>query len=81
MAVEKWSILAYFDYWGRHSLILMVTHYSIIQVICEIINKTIYNEPHLAGYHALYFFIVTMIVEYFIAELIHRRMPFLLGKH
>ena len=81
MAVEKWSILAYFDYWGRHSLILMVTHYSIIQVICEIINKTIYNEPHLAGYRALYFFIVTMIVEYFIAELIHRRMPFLLGKH
>lgn len=81
MSIEKWRILGYFDYWGRHSLVLMVTHYSIIQVICEITNKAVYDEPYLTGYHALCFFIITMIAEYFIAELIHRRMPFLLGKH
>lgn len=80
MAVEKWSIFGYFGYWGRHSLALMVTHYSIIQVICEIINRVVYDEPYLMGFHALYFFVATMIVEYYIAEFIHHKMPFLIGK-
>ena len=59
---------------------LMVTHYSIVMVICEIINKFLFNEPYIHGYPAFIYFIAIMIVEYFICEIITRKFPILLGK-
>lgn len=80
MTMENVRITNYFNYWGRNSLALMVTHYSIVLVICEWINKCLFNEPHIQGYVAFVYFIVVMIVEYYICEIITRKYPTLLGK-
>lgn len=80
MVIQRWKIMDYFDYWGKYSLALMVTHYSLIEVLCEITNKALFSQPKLSGFPALYFFLLTMIVEYFIAEFLYRQAPTLLGR-
>lgn len=80
MVIQQWKIMEYFDYWGRYSLALMVTHYSLIQVLCEITNHALFSQPKLNGVPALGFFLLTMIIEYFIAEFLYRKAPALLGK-
>lgn len=70
----------YFEYWGRNSLILMATHYSILMELCVLINKIFFHEPILSGWSAIVFFIITMILEYPIACLINKKYQFLLGK-
>ena len=80
MAMGNIRYANYFNYWGRNSMALMVTHYSIVMVICEIFNKFLFNEPYIHGYPAFIYFIAIMIVEYFICEIITRKFPILLGK-
>ncbi len=80
MALERLRIMHYFNYWGINSLALMVTHYSIVLVLCEMLNKYLTNEPHIHGYPAFAWFAVVMLIEYFICECITRKMPMTLGK-
>lgn len=80
MAMENLRFTNYFNYWGRNSLALMVTHYSIVMVACEMINKYLFNEPHIQGYAAFVYFIAVMIVEYYICDRITKKYPFVLGK-
>lgn len=80
MAADDMRITDYFNYWGLNSLALMVTHYSIVMVLFEMLNKAILHEPYIQGYPAFAYFVAIMIVEYFICELITRKCPRLLGK-
>lgn len=72
--------LDYLNFWGRNSLILMLTHYSIIMEFCIYINYHIFGNPTLSNWNAIFFFIITMIVEYPLTLLINKKFRFLLGK-
>lgn len=69
----------YFDYWGRNSLSLMVTHYSITLVISRIIVEK-FIGMYFYGKVTIYAFVVSMIVSYFMTLALNKYFPCLLGK-
>jgi len=79
MSVETSPIWRYFHYWGRNSMALMVTHFSILIVLCDVAVRLICGHPMKGGWIAFSLFCVTMIAEYFIAEWLSRRYPKILG--
>lgn len=76
---QHWKVWNYFDYWGRNSLSLMVTHYSITLVICKIIVENIL-DMQFYGWTTIYAFVMSMIFTYFITLIINKYFPYLLGK-
>lgn len=79
MVVETSPLLHYFHYWGRNSMALMVTHFSILMVLCDIVVRLLYGTPMKGGWIALAMFGFTMTSEYFIAEWLSKRFPRILG--
>jgi len=77
---ENFIINKFFNFWGKNSLILMLTHYSIVMEICIVINKFWFNEDTLFGINGLIFFAITIIIEYPIVYFINNKAKFLLGK-
>lgn len=69
----------YFDYWGRNSLSLMVTHFSITLVLSRIVVENLLGMVF-DGWVTIYAFAVSIIVSYFFALLLNRYFPYLLGK-
>lgn len=69
----------YFDYWGRNSLSLMVTHYCITLVLSKIIVTQFLNTEFM-GWITIYAFIASMIVSYIFTLALNRYFPYLLGK-
>lgn len=80
MLAEKWVISKFFVFWGKNSLILMVTHYSILMEISMILNTYFTGSNEFTGMNTIYFFLATVIVEYPIVYLINAKAKFLLGK-
>ena len=78
--VERMKVCCFFDYWGKNSLALMATHYSIVLVLFQILNQHLYGETKLTGISSLVFFVLAMMIEYPIVEVINKRFRFLLGK-
>ena len=78
--IEKTPASRIWQYFGRNSLIIMATHYSIIQVGCELINKHYTGNSQLSGLSALYWFAGSLILEIPVIWLIDRHLPFLVGK-
>lgn len=70
-------LLDYFDYWGRNSLSLMVTHYSIVQVFIIIL---IVNILHIqfTGWVTIYAFLASMPIQWGITVMLERYSPQLL---
>lgn len=79
IALETSPLLRYFNYWGRNSMALMVTHFSILIVLCDIAVRLICGHPMRGGWIALSLFGLTMIIEYFLAEWLSRKYPKILG--
>mgnify|MGYP005904861945 CR=1 FL=1 len=79
MSIETSPLLRYFNYWGRNSMALMVTHFSILIVLCDIAVWLIWGHPMRGGWIALSLFGLTMIIEYFLAEWLSRKYPKILG--
>jgi len=80
MGLDKLPGMGIWAYWGRNSLIIMVTHYSILQVVCERINYRIYDTPEMVGWAALIFFAVSLVLEIPVIFLINKFAPWLIGK-
>ncbi len=78
-SIGQFSIFNFFDYWGRNSLALMVTHYSIVQVLLTIL---IVNGLHytFCGWITIAAFIISMPIQYLIAIFINRYVPQIIGK-
>lgn len=74
---QNLKIWNYFDYWGRNSLGLMVTHYSIIQVLLTIFITKVLNLE-MWGWITIGAFVFSMPIEFFLVELIKRYWPWLL---
>lgn len=79
-SLEKTAYMNFFDFWGVNSLCLMLIHYSIILVICQMVDKYIYNNDSYFGIHTLVYFIVSMPVLYSVTLLLNAKAKFLLGK-
>lgn len=67
-------------YCGKHSMAIMVTHYSIVLVICTIFNKYFLGDASLFGWYSLGWFMCAMVIEYIIILVLEYRFPKLLGK-
>lgn len=78
-SVEKYDLFAYLNYWGRNSLNLMLTHYSITLVIVQIIFDHILQIPF-AGRITLIAFIASLPVQHLFVYLVNRFAIQTLGK-
>ena len=81
-SIQEFRILNYLNYWGLHSLGLMVTHYSLLLPICVILQNYICHSEalRLHGRTSMLYFIVVMVVEYYLVSFIEKRYPKLLAK-
>lgn len=81
MALETSPVLRYFDYWGRNSMALMVTHMSILLVIADVVTIRLAGH-RVAGYgwHSFATFCAVMVIEYFLAEWLRRCFPRSVGQ-
>ena len=77
--MKKGVIAKFFSFWGINSLVMMVTHYSILLVICQIIDHGIFQEPF-SGIRTLAWFTISVIVEYPIVWFFNHKAKWMLGK-
>lgn len=76
-AVQSSPLLNYIDYWGRNSLSLMVTHYSIVQVLITIFITHVLHLEFI-GWTTIWAFIASMPIQYIITLGLNRYTPYLL---
>lgn len=67
-------------YCGKHSMVIMVTHYSIVLVLCTIIHHKIMGSSMLVGINSLVWFVVAMALECFLIIKLERGIPLLFGR-
>lgn len=79
-SIQSLRINQFFTFWGKNSLILMATHYSIYQVVCEAFCERCLHVPAFVGWITIASFALTMAVEYPTVYIINRWFPILLGK-
>lgn len=78
IGIEHTPVLNYFDYWGRNSLSLMVTHYSIVQVLITIfITQCLHLQFY--GWTTIWAFIASMPIQDGITEIINRKAKYLIN--
>ena len=69
------------NYWGKNSIIILCTHFMIIESLQHCIDNIIGNEVHLKIGFAALIFILTMIIESIvIIPLFNKYLPFTIGK-
>ena len=78
--VERWHIMQFFAYWGRNSLVLMVTHYSIVLVLCQIFDKYVMGCGEFVGWRTIVYFVVTVLLTYPLVWLFNNKARFMLGR-
>lgn len=76
---NKNYISRFFTYWGVNSLILMCTHYSIIEEIFKTIDKKIVHSGF-TGPVTIIYFILTIIISYPVVTLFNGKLKFMTGK-
>lgn len=75
------SVFQGIAWFGKNSLIVMATHYSILQELCILINRQWgTGTEYLEGWTALGYLAVSVLLEIPIIWLINSKYPFLLGK-
>ena len=79
-SIQSLRINQFFSFWGKNSLILMATHYSIYQVMCETFCERWLQISEFVGWVTILCFVVTMLVEYPTVYLINHHFSFLTGK-
>lgn len=72
-------ICKFLSFWGVNSLILMVTHYSILLVICQVIDNYLFHQPF-SGPRTLAWLVIAIIAEYPIVWFFNNKARFMLGK-
>lgn len=78
--VERRRIMQFFVYWGRNSLVLMVTHYSIVLVFCQIFDKYVMGCGEFVGCRTIVYFVITILLTYPLVWFFSSRAGFMLGK-
>lgn len=78
--IERRCIMQFFAYWGRNSLVLMVTHYSIVLVLCQIFDKYVMGCDEFVGCRTIVYFVITILLTYPLVWFFSNRAGFMLGK-
>lgn len=78
--MEHFYSMRFFSFWGRNSLILMVTHYSFLLAVCRIVNSEVLGHEQFKGYVTLLYFVATILLEYPIVYFFNTKARFMLGK-
>lgn len=78
-SVEKYNLFGYFVYWGKNSLNLMLTHYSITLVMAQIIFEKILCIPFY-GKITLVAFACSLPIQHLFVYLVNRFAIKTLGK-
>lgn len=79
-SLDSFRVMSFLEYWGRNSLLLMVMHYSLVLVLCQIIDQYILGHTSFIGIMTLVYFVASVPVLYFLSQLINKRGLFLLCK-
>lgn len=69
----------YFNYWGRNSLNLMVTHYSIILVLFKLLVENGLERPF-NGWITLVAFLLSIPIQHILVFVVDKYAKFTLGK-
>ena len=77
--LTSWKSFPICDYWGRHSLNLMVTHYSITMVLFSLVIEKIMHWQFF-GWISILCFLCSIPIQYFFVKIVDKKYPFLLGK-
>lgn len=69
-------------YFGRNSLIVMLTHYSFLLTVCCLLDKYVIGNPlgHLYGVSSLLWFLIALGVQVPVISVINKRFAFLIGR-
>ncbi len=70
----------FFAYWGVNSLVLMCTHYSIVQVALMTFDSHVLGVEDFTGIRTLVYFCIAILLEYPIVWFFNRYGKFVLGK-
>ncbi len=70
----------FFIYWGRNSLILMCTHFSITMEILMVFDKYILHHTVFEGPRTLIYFAICILMTYPLVSLFNGKLKFMLGK-
>ena len=77
---KKNIITSFFSYWGVNSIVLMCTHFSIIQVMLTTFDQEVLHHSTLEGYRSIVYFIVTIVLTYPLVWLFNGKLKFMIGK-
>lgn len=72
--------MSFFSYWGRNSLVLMCTHFSITQVVLQLIDRKIFHHNDFSGISTLLYFAVAILLTYPMVCFFNHKASFMLGK-
>lgn len=76
VAEHDWLI-----YFGRNSLIVMLTHYSFLLTVCRLLDEyAVGNSGQLYGLSSLLWFLIALGVQIPIISIINKRFGFLIGR-
>ena len=78
--VERLRIMHFFAYWGRNSLVLMVTHYSILMELFQIFDKYVMGCGEFVGWRTIVYFVITILLTYPLVWFFCNRASFMLGE-
>ena len=78
--IDKLLFTKFFTYWGKNSLVLMCTHFSITLEIMKFIDRELFNHSQFEGMRTLAYFVIAIIVTYPLVWLFNNKLSFMLGK-
>ncbi len=70
----------FFKYWGKHSLIMMCTHFSITMELLMAFDYYVLHHDEFSGPITIVYFCVTVLITYPLVKLFEGRLSFMLGK-
>lgn len=74
------AVTDFCTYWGRNSLILMCTHYSITEEVMKTFDSKVLHHISFSGPITLVYFAVAVLLTYPMVYLFNHRLRFMLGK-
>lgn len=80
-ALENLKLISFpLVYCGKNSLTIMAIHYGLLFQIAIIIDKNILGHEIYEGAITITYFIIAVILQVCIVELINKKFPFIIGK-
>lgn len=78
--ISKMSINHFFTYWGKNSLVLMCTHFSITLEVFKALDMHALHHDTFTGPKTLVYFAMAILVTYPMVWLFNNKLAFMLGK-